>query len=79
MTSSIEAIGGAEALREIAKTRTTISVPEAGRFFGLGENTSYELQRRGEFPVRVLQLGKKLRVPVAALARALEVDLGQTA
>lgn len=79
MTSNLDAISGADALREIAKTRTTVSVPEAGRFFGLGENTSYDLCKRGEFPVRVLQLGKKLRVPVAALARALEIDLGRTA
>ena len=71
--------GGAEDLREKYRHATTMSIPEAGRFFGLGINASYDLHKRGEFPVRVLQLGKKLRVPVVAVARALEIDLEQTA
>lgn len=70
---------GADALREIAKTESTVPLPVAGQFLGIGENKSYELHRLGQFPVHVLQLGKKLRVPVASLARALEIDLGQIA
>lgn len=47
----------------------TISVPEAGRRLGVGRCTAYELARIGHIPA--LRLGKKLRVPVAALEQLL--------
>lgn len=37
----------------------TVSLPYAGRVLGIGKSTAYELAARGEFPVRVLQLGRK--------------------
>jgi excisionase family DNA binding protein len=37
----------------------TVSLPHAGRVLGIGKSTAYELAARGEFPVRVLQLGRK--------------------
>lgn len=50
--------------------RKTLSVPEAGReYFELGRNASYEAARRGEIPV--IKVGRKLRVPVAALEAML--------
>lgn len=52
----------------------TATVREAGRAFGLGTNSSYELIARGEFPCRVLKLGRKLRVPTADLLRVLGVE-----
>lgn len=49
----------------------TISVPEAGRtYFELGRDGSYEAAKRGDIPV--IKLGRRLRVPVAALERMLE-------
>lgn len=46
----------------------TLSVPEAGwLYFRLGRNASYEAAHRGQIPV--IPLGRKLRVPVAALER----------
>jgi hypothetical protein len=56
--------------RKSGHERLTISVPEAGRRLGLGRNASYEAARRGEIPV--LKFGKKLVVPIVALARKLE-------
>jgi len=48
----------------------TLSVPEAGRrYFALGRNASYSAAKRGELPV--IRIGRKLRVPVAALERLL--------
>jgi len=47
----------------------TISVPEAGRWLGLGRNAAYEAARRGEIPV--LRFGKRIRVSVVALERML--------
>ena len=48
----------------------TLSVPEAGRWLGIGRNASYEAARRGEIPT--IRIGRLLRVPVVALERKLE-------
>ena len=48
----------------------TVSVPEAGRWLGIGRNASYEAARRGDIPT--IRIGRLLRVPVAALERKLE-------
>ena len=48
----------------------TISVPEAGRWLGIGRNAAYEAARRGDIPT--IRIGRLLRVPVAALERKLE-------
>jgi excisionase family DNA binding protein len=48
----------------------TLSVPEAGRWLGIGRNASYEAARRGDLPV--IRIGRLLRVPVVALERKLE-------
>ena len=49
----------------------TLSVPAAGkRYYDLSRNGSYAAVRRGEIPV--LRVGRKLRVPVAAMERMLE-------
>jgi excisionase family DNA binding protein len=45
----------------------TISVPEAGRWLGLGRNASYEAARRGDIPT--IRIGRLIRVPVVALER----------
>jgi len=48
----------------------TLSVPEAGRWLGLGRNASYEAARRGDIPT--IRIGRLIRVPVVALERELE-------
>jgi len=51
----------------------TVSVPTAGReIFGLGRNASYEAAKRGDIPT--FRIGRKLVVPVPALARRLGAD-----
>lgn len=60
---------------ETNKTKITLSVPEAGKkYFDAGKNASYAAAARGEIPT--IRIGKKLRVPVAALERMLE-DAGK--
>jgi hypothetical protein len=49
----------------------TMSVPAAGRrYFDLSRNGSYEAARRGDIPT--IRIGRKLRVPVAAMERQLD-------
>jgi excisionase family DNA binding protein len=49
----------------------TISVPAAGKLLGIGRNTAYRAAKNGELPV--LQFGKRMVVPLAALNRKLEI------
>jgi excisionase family DNA binding protein len=53
----------------------TVSVPEAGKWLGIGRNAAYEAARRGEIPT--IKIGKLLRVPVVALERKLEAVEGR--
>jgi hypothetical protein len=59
----------------LAEHSPTTDIPTASRAFGFGANLGYELAQRGEFPCRVLRLGRKLRVPTADLLRALGVEI----
>lgn len=45
----------------------TISIPEAGKILGISQSKAYQLAQRGEFPVRVLQLGRMKRVSISQL------------
>ncbi|KJQ53718.1 helix-turn-helix domain-containing protein [Microbacterium sp. SA39] len=57
------------ALSDIAG-RTTISVEDAGRVFGLSRPAAYAAVHRGEIPVR--RFGRRMVVPVPALMALLE-------
>lgn len=44
-----------------------VTVGAAARMLGIGESTAYDLVNRGEFPVKVLRVGKAWRIPRAAI------------
>ncbi|WP_405844898.1 helix-turn-helix domain-containing protein [Streptomyces platensis] len=50
----------------------TGSVAEASRALGFSRAKGYDLVRRGEFPCRVLRIGRSARVVTASLLRVLE-------
>jgi len=50
----------------------TVTVEEAGRIIGVSRGGAYEAVKRGEIPV--IRIGKKIRVPKAALERLLNVE-----
>lgn len=51
----------------------TMPVPEAGRIaYNLGRDASYAAAARGDLPT--IRVGRKLRVPTAALRRLLGLD-----
>lgn len=41
--------------------------PDAAEVLGIGRTTTFDLIRKGTFPIRVLRLGKKMRVSRADL------------
>jgi excisionase family DNA binding protein len=55
--------------------RLVYTVPEAGAILGLSRNASYEAARRGD--LRVIKIGKLLRVPVRELERMLDMKNGE--
>lgn len=59
---------------EIRALGPTTDVVIAGSFYGAGRSLSYDLARRGEFPVPVLRLGRKFRVRTADLIADLFGD-----
>jgi hypothetical protein len=50
----------------------TGSVEDASRALGFSRAKGYALVRRGEFPCRVLRIGRTTRVVTASLLRVLE-------
>lgn len=58
---------------ELLSLPVAVDVLTAGRAFGLGRNTTYELIQAGQFPVKVQQLGKGVR---RVLASDLQEALG---
>lgn len=52
-------------------TCATLSLTEAATVLGIHRSTAWELYKRGEFPVPVLQIGHRLRVTKAQLRRFL--------
>ena len=50
------------------------SLKEAGQRLGIAESTAYDLVKRGQFPVPVIQIGGRNRVLKAVLERFLAGD-----
>lgn len=49
--------------------KSTITVPEAGEYLGIGRDAAYAAAKRGEIPT--LRIGRRLIVPVPALLSML--------
>jgi hypothetical protein len=52
----------------------TTDVETAGAILGIGRTKAYELAQAGEFPVRIVRIGRRYVVPVAAILRLLGAD-----
>jgi hypothetical protein len=52
----------------------TTDIETAGAILGIGRSKSYELAKNGEFPIRVLRIGRRYLVPVPAILTFLGVD-----
>ena len=52
--------------------RLTMDIPSAAALLGISRNLGYELARRGDFPIPILKLGRRLVCSRQALLRLLE-------
>jgi excisionase family DNA binding protein len=57
--------------------RSTVNVEEAAQALGVNRLTLYSAIRKGESPVPVIKIGRRLVVPRAALDRVLEQGSGE--
>jgi len=48
-------------------------LPTAASIFGLGRALAYELAKNDQFPVPVIRVGSRYRVPVAPILAALQL------
>ena len=48
-------------------------LPTAASIFGIGRAQAYELAKNDDFPVPVIRVGSRYRVPVAAILAALRL------
>lgn len=60
--------------QELLTLPAVIDIRTAGRALGFGERKSYDLNQRGEFPVRVLQIGSSYRVATGDLLTYLGIE-----
>ena len=49
----------------------TTYVETAGAILGIGRTKAYELAKNGEFPVKLLRIGRRYVVPIPALMALL--------
>lgn len=58
-------------LADLDALPAVVDVVTAGRALGLGRTKSYELARAGQFPCRLIRVGKTYLVPTAELLTLL--------
>ncbi|GGS97499.1 hypothetical protein GCM10010156_64620 [Planobispora rosea] len=59
---------------ELLALPPVIGIVTAGRVLGFGRTKSYELARTGEFPCRVIRVGRSYLVPTAVLLAVLGLE-----
>jgi hypothetical protein len=58
-------------IESVRQLGVTVDVETAGAVLGIGRTSAYRLVRCGEFPVRVLRIGRRYLVPTAELLALL--------
>jgi len=52
----------------------TTDVEVAGEILGIGRTTAYAMARRGDFPAKIVRIGRRYKVSVPALLKLLDAD-----
>ncbi|RUL89983.1 DNA-binding protein [Verrucosispora sp. FIM060022] len=61
-------------IEEVRELGLTTDVETAAAILGIGRTKAYALARTGEFPVRLLRVGRRYVVPVQAILNILAVE-----
>jgi hypothetical protein len=57
--------------RRIRALGAITDLPTAGRIFGIGRANSYQLARTDQFPVPIIRVGSRYKIPVASILTTL--------
>lgn len=60
--------------QELLELPATVDAETAFRAVGCGRTAGYKLIRSGQWPTRVIRLGRSIRIPTAELHALLGVD-----
>jgi hypothetical protein len=60
-----------EAVRDLG---VTTDVETAAAILGIGRTKAYDMAKRGQFPVRLLRVGRRYLVPTPAILALLGLD-----
>jgi hypothetical protein len=60
-----------EAIRQLGMTTDVVT---AGAILGIGRTKAYELAQADEFPVKIVRVGRRYRVPTTSLLDLLDVE-----
>jgi len=71
-------VNGGLTLAELLALPAVTDLVTAGKALGLGRTRSYQLAQAGEFPCRLIRVGKTYQVPTADLLTLLGVQPGRT-
>ena len=63
-------------LTELGELPTVVDLVTAGKALGLGRTKTYELAQTGDFPCRIIRVGKKYLVPTPELLALLGYQHG---
>ncbi|GAA1575774.1 hypothetical protein GCM10009827_117080 [Dactylosporangium maewongense] len=74
MTVTTQNPGEVWTIDAVRKLPATVDIETAGAVLGIGRSKSYELAKAGQFPVRVLRIGRRYLVPTNLLLKLLGVD-----
>jgi hypothetical protein len=80
MTTNTDALATAQSsntvwtIEAVRGLGATIDIETAGAILGIGRSKSYELAKTGDFPVRVLRIGRRYLVPTPSLLALLGID-----
>jgi hypothetical protein len=63
--------GRAWTVQAVKALGVTTDVETAGAILGVGRTKAYELAKSGEFPVKIIRVGRRYLVPTPALLQLL--------
>lgn len=70
-TAEGHAVGGAWTVQAVQELGVTTDVETAGAILGIGRTKAYELAKAGQFPVKIIRVGRRYLVPTPALLQLL--------
>jgi hypothetical protein len=74
MTVTTQNRGEVWTIDAVRKLPATVDIETAGAVLGIGRSKSYELAKAGEFPVKVLHIGRRYLVPTNLILKLLGID-----